>query len=313
MKLTSVFILIATLSVFSISSPVLGQTLSETDRIVDSLFIMSSSTLIQNQSLVEPSKKALAEMGVAAVPRMIAKLSSEDARERHAIADIFKRIGSVAIPALTDALRDENLYALRNAARCLGEIGDKSAVHALLPLFSHAEYTVRETAVTSVGQCHDSTALSPCLALLADTVDVVRKSATVAIGRIADSRAIDALIDVLDDPHFSVRMSAVTALVAIGRPACDSLLARYAVLSDISKLLAFDVWASSHYKPASSLMEKETRASDPHVRGFAVSALAAVDPKKAHNRIKKMKAEETDLFVLSQISTAEKTMALPKK
>lgn len=285
-----------------------AETDAELNMKIDSLFVLASNPEAHHQHLVEPSREELAQLGERAVPRLVSKLTTEDARERHALADIFKKIGQPAVPALVEALNTDNLFGLRNTARCLGEIGDKSATPALLPLFTHDNHTVRSTAVTAVGKSHDSSAVDNCITMLSDNTEPVRKSAAVALGRIADHRAVRRLIDALQDPHFSVRMSAVGSLITIGNPSCDRLISRYSDLSDLGSYLAFEVWAGCKYAPAKKLLEKATYSDNTFTRAFAIQALAAVDVKKARKRIEKMRRTETDLFVRSRISAAEELL-----
>jgi HEAT repeat protein len=278
---------------------------SELDRKVDELFVLASNPEAHHQHLVEPSREELAQMGAKAVPRLVSKLSTEDARERHALADIFKRIGSPAVPELIEALQTENLYGLRNAARCLGEVGDRAATPALLPLFTHENHTVRSTAVTSVGKCHDSSAVESCISLLSDNAEPVRKSAAVALGRIGDARAVQRLIDAFEDAHYSVRMSAANSLAVIGDDACEVLRSRFDELADLGKYLAFEVWARCKYRGARGIIEEATHSDDSFARAFAIHALAVVDPKRARKRIDKMLRSETDLIVLSRLHAAQ--------
>ncbi len=53
-----------------------------TDSLVDRLFIQASSGEIKYRDLVQPSKDSIAALGKKALPRMCAKLTSRDARER---------------------------------------------------------------------------------------------------------------------------------------------------------------------------------------------------------------------------------------
>ncbi len=294
--------------VIALSCAVAGQTETELERKIDELFIKASNPEVHHQHLVDPSREELAEMGDLAVPRLVSKLSTEDARERHALDNIFGRIGSTAVPALVEVLDTDNQHILKNAARALGEIGDKAATSALLPLFRHETYNVRSTAVTAVGKCHDSSAVDECVSLLADSVESVRKSAAVALGRIADARAVTSLIDALEDSHYSVRMSAVRSLTTIGDPACDDLVRRYDRFNGLAGYLAFEVWAGCKYRQAKKILEEATRSTDSYARGFAVYALASIDAKAARKRIKKMIRDETDLFVLSRISAAQQLL-----
>ena len=291
-----------------LATPASAETDTELNEKIDSLFVLASNPEAHHQHLVEPSREELAQLGKQAVPRLVSKLTTEDARERHALANIFRRIGPPAVPALVEALDTDNLSGLRNTARCLGEVGDKSATPALLPLFLHDNHTVRSTAVTAVGKSHDSSAVDNCITMLSDEAEPVRKSAAVALGRIADHRAVRRLIDALQDPHYSVRMSAVGSLITVGHPSCDSLISQYGDLSDLGRYLAFEVWAGCKYAPAKKLLEKATHSEISFTRAFAIQALAAVDVKKARKRIEKMRNTETDLFVQSRMDAAEELL-----
>ncbi len=271
---------------------------------VDSLFMLASTPEQHYQHLVEPSREALAEMGITAVPRLVEKIGTDDARERHALDNIFGRIGSPAVPALVEALDTDNLDALRNASRCLGEIGDRSAGPALSELFDHENHSVRSGAATAVGKCHDSTAVENLIGLLDDSVESVRKSAAVALGRIAHQKAAERLIESLSDAHFSVRMSAAASLVQIGEKAAEKLAEAYEDLDSIPRYLAFEVWAKLHFKPARETLLKETESPNRFMRGFAIITLAAIDPEKGLKRVEDMRRSESDLFVLSMLKKA---------
>jgi HEAT repeat protein len=151
--------------------------------IVDDLFMKASSGEVQFRDLVEPAKKELIEMSEKAVPQMITKLKTEDARERHTVEDIFKGIGDPAVPSLIKALNTENLYQLRLASNCLGLIGNNQATQPLLSLFAYDNHTVRSAAVTAVGRIKDTTAISEVISMLSDEAETVRKSAAVALMR----------------------------------------------------------------------------------------------------------------------------------
>lgn len=284
---------------------------SQVDDKVDDLFLKASSGELRYRDLVEPSKKELVDMGIDAVPRLVTKLSTEDARERITLVDIFAGIGKPAIPALIGALQTDNLHALRNACECLGRIGDKSATEALLKFFDYHDYSVRSAAVTAVGRCHDSSAVMQCIGMLKDSISSVRKSAAVALGRIGDDIAVTPLIAALDDVHFSVRMTSEAALVSIGDSACAALVRDYDSLSSMARSLAFEVWAKSHYAPAADILFNATSSGDLYLRAFAIESLAYVDSVKAQTRIDEMRQNETDLFVLSRINAAEKYLEKP--
>ena len=268
--------------------------------IVNDLFMKASSGEVQFRDLVEPSKEELIAMGAAAVPQMITKLSTEDARERHTVEAIFKGIGDPAIPALIEALSTDNLYQLRLASSCLGKIGNRDATPHLLGLFWHKEHTVKSASVTAVGDIKDSSAVGEVIIKLDDDAETVRKSAAVSLGKIGHQDAIDALIIALDDPHFSVRYSAAGSLVKIGDISGKVILSQYPALSSTAISYACDIWSQLKYSKALKQLEEILKESDDnYLRGFAILAIANIDPKKAGKFIRKNIEEEKDLFVLS--------------
>jgi HEAT repeat protein len=265
---------------------------------VDDLFMKASSGEVQFRDLVEPAKEELIEMGEKAVPRMITKLKTEDARERHTVEDIFKKIGDPAVPYLIEALNTDNLYQLRLASSCLGKIGNDSATGHLLKLFNHTEHTVRSSAVTAVGDIGDTMAVDEVIEILGDQAETVRKSAAVSLGKIGHPAAIETLIKALDDSHFSVRYSAAGSLVKIGGQAGETLLDKHDRLSSNALYYALDVWAALKYKRAFKSLKEFLKSEDRRLRGFTMIAMAQIDPQKAKKIVTKHKSED-DIFIRS--------------
>lgn len=273
---------------------------------VDDLFMKASSGEVQFRDLVEPAKKELIEMGEKAVPRMITKLKTEDARERHTIEDIFKGIGDPAVPYLIDALDTDNLYQLRLACNCLGKTGNAKAIPSVLKLFSHNEHTVRSVAATAVGDIGDTTAVGEVISMLADMAETVRKSAAVSLGKIGHESAIGALIESLDDPHFSVRYSAAGSLAKIGDESGEALLEQRDSLSSMALYYAVDVWAALKYKDAFKILKNYLKSDDNRLKGFTIIALARIDPKKSGKIVSKRIKDENDTFVRSCLEKANR-------
>lgn len=265
---------------------------------VDDLFMKASSGEVQFRDLVEPAKKELIEMGEKAVPQMITKLKTEDARERHTVEYIFKEIGDTAIPYLIEALDTDNLYQLRLASSCLGKIGNDRATEHLLKLFTHTEHTVRSSAATAIGNIGDTTAVDEVIEILADETETVRKSAAVALGKIGHPSAIETLTGALDDPHFSVRYSAAGSMVKIGEQAGKTLLEKHENLSSNALYYALDVWAALKYKNAFKVLKDFIKSEDNRLRGFALIAMARIDPRKAKKIVAKYESDE-NIFIRS--------------
>ncbi len=281
--------------------------------IIDDLFMKASSGEVQFRDLVEPAKKELIAMGEKAVPQMITKLDTEDARERHTVEYIFKGIGDPAVPYLIDALDTENLYQLRLASNCLGLIGNKQATEHLLDLFDHKNHTVRSAATTAVGRIKDTTAVQEVISMLSNSAETVRKSAAVALGRIAHDDAIDALINALDDPHFSVRYSATGSLVKIGKESGEVLEERFDQLPKMAQYYAIDVWAGLQYEDAFDKLKDLLKSEDNRLRGFAILAIARIKPDKTERLVRKYSKVEENPFVLSSFEKARRLAAEEKE
>jgi hypothetical protein len=280
---------------------------------VDTLFMQASSGEVQFRDLVEPAKEELINMGEKAVPQMITKLRTEDARERHTVEDIFKGIGDPAVPYLIEALNTDNLYQLRLAATCLGKIGNKAATEPLIKLFNYSDYTVQAAAVTAVGEIKDTAAVNDIIGKLDSKYENVGKSAAVALGRIGQVSAIDPLIEALDYPYYSVRYTASQSLVQLGDKSGGALLDDFDNLPPIASYYAPDIWAGLKYKEALNRLEDLTKSDDGYMRGFAIVAIAKIDPKKAEKIIRKNRQRETNLFVLSSFDMAQKIIDNPEE
>lgn len=280
---------------------------------VDTLFMQASSGEVQFRDLVEPAKKELIDMGEKAVPEMITKLKTEDARERHTVEDIFKGIGDPAVPALIEALNTDNLYQLRLAASCLGKIGNSAATEPLIKLFDYDDYTVQAAAVTAVGEIKDTAAVNDVIDKLNSKFESVSKSAAVALGRIGMDSAINPLTEALDYPYYSVRYTASQSLIQLGDKSGNSLLKNFDELPPMASYYAPDIWAGLQYKDALKKLEELTKSDDAYMRGFAIMAIAKIDPKKAEKIIRKNREREADMFVLSCFDMAQNTIDNPEK
>jgi hypothetical protein len=131
-----------------------------------------------------------------AIKPLIATLKYKDFAVQHFVEAALVKIGSPAVKPLIAALKNANSDVLRvKAITVLGKIGDKGAVGPLI------------------------------LALKDTEVDTVRVAAAIALGKIGDNRALKPLILALKDPYSVLQDEAVAALVKIGEPAVEPLIA----------------------------------------------------------------------------------------
>jgi len=195
----------------------------------------------------EPAIAALAAIGEAAVPALIASARHYDSVEATTfIAQALARIGAPAIEPLLSLLAEGNnrprpLGPLLAAADALGRLGDGRAVEPLVRLFARSDPVLRQVIVQALdrlgwqpqegemaarywilkrdwGRC---AALGPDAttalldALQDDDPSLVAGAAT-ALGQGGDLRALEPLIAIARHPDSTVRAAVTGALGALG-------------------------------------------------------------------------------------------------
>lgn len=268
---------------------------------VDELFIKASSAEEKYRDLVEPSKKALIEMGKDAVPFLVDKLETQDAREILALVDILGKISEPAVLPLIDCLKSENKDKIKTASRILGDIKDKRAVQPLSDLLDNPDFSIRANACSSLGKIGDTTILNNISFMLNDSVEVVRKSAAVSLGDLNNPVAIDFLIKALKDKHFSVRMTASISLVKLGQKAVDPLLKVLTDSVDNTRYLAIESLGKLKDPRAVPYLLEKLRSEDWAERGFAVEALGKIGDKNGIKAIIDLSKTESHPFVKRKI------------
>jgi HEAT repeat protein len=161
---------------------------------------------------VERASRALRELGEVAarhsevIPALLEALKDEDDFVRRSAAAALGRLGEIAaqradvIPALLGALRDEDPWVRASAAEALGRLGEAATQHpGVIPALLEA---------------------------LKDEDDFLRWSAAAALGRLGEIAAqhpevIPALLEALRDEHDFVRWNAAEALGRLGDAAAQ--------------------------------------------------------------------------------------------
>lgn len=269
---------------------------------VAQLFVYASSGEVKFRDLVQPAIDSLIAMGEKAAPWLARKLDATDARERLTLANIFKGIGAVAVPALVPYLDAAGEYMPKNAARCLGQIADTSATRYLTPHLNHALYSVRSEVATALGQIKDTSAVMPLLDQLRGEPDGdVRKSCVVALGKIGDQRGVDALLHALSDPFFGARQTAVMALGQIEPAPTADVVTVLHRSSDQTRYNAIVALGMIGDPAANAFLVNMLHSPDPMVRGFAVEGLTAHPGDEVSRIIDEIAPGESDPFVRAQI------------
>ena len=189
-----------------------------------------------------------------------------------------------ADPSATTRVRDlrSGSPSVRaNAARCLGRIGDKAAVPALIEALRDSGSAVRREAAKALGFLKDARAVAPLVAALRDTDTNVRLYAAYALGEIKDPGAAPTLLKALDDPEWAVRDQAAWALRELHDPSLAAPLA--AALRRKDADAAHIVWVLRHLGAGHAITAFSGLLDDPspRVRLLAVGALRDLGGKAA--------------------------------
>ena len=279
------------------------------NQIVDSLYIQATTKNINYQDQVQPAKEALGKMGETAMPRLVEKMDTQDARSMLALVDIFKLIGRPAVPYVVGALGAEDPFERRLAARALGEMKDSTAVAGLLVYTTDPDYRIRAGIITALGKIGDRRGVQPSVTALDDDDYLVRTAAAVSLAQLADSSTVNDLIDALKDPYYGVRYSAAEAIWKLGSPAVIPVRQSLQNSPDTLTLYLL-IEAAGNLKDDRLMgpLERILNSDDPFARAFAAEALEKFESKKAGKILRKRREIETHPFVLGKLEliTSEK-------
>jgi HEAT repeat protein len=160
-----------------------------------------------------------------AIPSLTQALKQEDPNFRLAAVEALAGIGpksKSAVPELASLLKDSHEDIRIVTANLLGQLGldAESAIPSLTAALSDPSPTVRASAITALTAMGSAAkvAIPELITALQDEDPKIRQGATIALGQIGPEAkaAVDALAETLNAPEKSLRISAATALGLIG-------------------------------------------------------------------------------------------------
>lgn len=300
-----IFVLISCLYFLTIPGIAAAQDLKTDARTVDSLFIRASSGEVKYRDLVEPAKQAIIDMGARAIPEMLTKLKTHDAREMLTVSDIFKGIGEKAVDSLCVRIKSNDDFVRRLAIRCLGEIGSSKAVGPLIAGSDHEDWRTRSGIMTALGMIGDTSSAATVMGGLDDSDELVVTAAAVACGKIKDGVDPQKLVIALNHPYYGVRYCAMNSLVLIGDPAIQPLID---FLSSgrwqTGLVYAVEALGQIGIKKALPIFESFIKSEDWSLRASVAEALGNIKEKKSKKILEKTLTAESHPFVLSKIEAS---------
>jgi hypothetical protein len=290
---------------------------------VESIFKTASMWRVGNiVKKVERARKQLAKLGPVALKYVAEKkMDTKDGLESEAIEVLVKANQDSAKPYLFAALRDSRYLARQNGAYFLGKLGRNGfdAVESVYAALKAKRISPRRGAY-ALGDIGDSLVVPRILYLLRDTMEISRIVTSEACGKLKNPVAIPDLIQTLGDKYFTVRSAAEAALVAIGKPSLELLLAAIAP-GDGGKSGTIKPPALGHaIRAAGALAAKldttqadtELKArcraafmlyayhADNFIRLTAVAALGGILDEPTRQNLATLRAGEKDWFVLTK-------------
>jgi HEAT repeat protein len=164
-------------------------------------------------------------------PQTEEKLSDEERKQdlRPSAARTLGKIGpgaQAAVPALTEALSDEDYNLRRSAAYALGEIGpgvDSAAIPVLIEMLEHDKLGLHDVAAQALVKIDPQTAV-PAIRqrVLVNRHGFIPSEVVHALGN-AGAEAVPTLVELVRTSDARVRQDAALALGKIGQPAIPAL------------------------------------------------------------------------------------------
>ena len=256
---------------------------------------------------------ALVQIGEPAVKPLIRTLQDRSIKTWvvHARAvNALARIGSQrAVEAVIKSLEDAGLnpYVRGSAAMAVAELKPKEAAEVLSRVSRDESQFVRWKCAQALGMLDDKKGTDALIRALSDEDQNVRAATARSLGQIKAENAADSLIDALKDESWIVRLNAREALLQIGEPAVERLIAALKDKNSHACWQAAWVLGRTKSQKAIELLIEALADSDWMVRDEAAVALTKINSEKvikALNDALKDKAghvREQVVWILSQI------------
>ncbi len=264
---------------------------------VDILFVMASSGELKYRGMVQSAIDSIIALGAEAVPRLIEKYMTKDARENQTINSILVGIGSAAVPQLIESLSLDNPEQVSRICRSLGEMGDSSAVDGLIGVAFHNDWRVRSAAAVALGKIGDKRADETILELLPDDNEIVRKSAAVSCRRLKNMQAIPALVHMLGDSFYGAAHCASEALIEMGEIAVESITDSLNSNNELVGNLGCITLGKIGDIAAATALAPQLESDSPVRRALAVKGILLSNSSSACGFVELMKDKETDATV----------------
>ncbi len=191
------------------------------DRIVYSaesdkrLFWVASSGEPKWAEIRRKADSTLVARGIIAVPFLLTKLATDDARESQTVNLILKKIGKPAIPsliAINDTTKDRDIKSM--VLKTLGDIGDTSATSVLITASTDTSIRIRGAAASALMTMPAGVPviMKRLRDFSHDSWAGIRRTSIRGLILMADIPSIPAILSCLADSSYPVRETTIQAL-----------------------------------------------------------------------------------------------------
>ncbi len=269
--------------------------LAQTDTLrakVDSLFIRASAGEMEHRDLVVgPAVKALRELP-GAMPYLVEKLSTRDARERLTIVDsILTKMPEAVLP-VCQATQSSDPVMVRNAAEVLSKLPDRRAAPYLVKVLEHPDILARGYAAMGLGKGGGEGTRDGLLKALKDSVNFVRTQAAAGLGYLRDTATLPNLIQAFADDYYGVRFSAANSLMKFNNIALPYLYKAVESENPMVRQLAAETLGKMRAPEAVAPLSRLLKSQLWTDRLVAMEALAEIDTPTARQLLSSHSEEE---------------------
>jgi len=214
--------------------------------------------------------RALGMMGEAAVTPLLRVIREGDDAARNGAVAALVLIGEPAVHLLPGALTDGHFRVRAGVADALDRLGWSPE-----PGEEEVCYLIAKEQWSSL-LARGVDAVGPLIRVLNDRDDSIRRRTAKILGELRDPRAVGPLIDLLHDDVYSIRREAAAALITIGIPARDPVIAVLGDGDDDVRKRAADILAGVGDLHAIGALEELFDDEDWYVRKAAAEAVTKI-------------------------------------
>lgn len=169
---------------------------------------------------IDAATRIFQSLGPMAIPALLEALSQENSRRiRVHLMRMLSTLGDQALPEIKKHLSDQRWFFVRNLVWVIGEIGDSSFVHHLGLIADHPDERVRREAVRTLAKMGGGRAISFLLSALDDDDEEIRLIAVRGLGRARSRDSVVSLGELLRLPNLSGQNTEIihAAAIALGK------------------------------------------------------------------------------------------------